>query len=117
VITICLHGDKLTTADLEWFRAAVSAAAGHSGNDYPIEIVAGSISVEIPGDDEEKMAEEPLKLGDRVKITAAGDGDSHLIGKHGELIRIDLNDEHLTYGVKIFGGAFQWVKSVERVSD
>ncbi len=52
-ITIRLSGEKLTTADLGWLAESVNGASGHSGNDYPITISDGSISVEIPGEDEE----------------------------------------------------------------
>lgn len=52
MITICLHGDKLTTADLGWFIDAINGASGHSGKDYPIEIETGQISAEIPTEEE-----------------------------------------------------------------
>jgi hypothetical protein len=51
VITICLHGTNLTTADLGWLQDSVNGASGHSGSDYPIEITDGTISVEIPGEE------------------------------------------------------------------
>lgn len=126
MITITLSGDNLTTADLEWFRGAVEAAAGHSGNDYPIGIVDGMISVEIPGEEEEAdKPDEPLKIGDRVRVLVA-DPDMEelecLVGKIGIIQRIEFDPAMETPYKLHFDQEYNdddawWVKSVERVSE
>lgn len=123
MITICLHGDKLTTADLGWFRGAVDAASGHSGSDYPIEITDGMISVEIPGEEEEdaEADDSPLKVGDRVRVLESDPclrSLDILTGKTGILIRLN-SSKSLPFAVRFdqdYAGDDEWnVKSVERV--
>lgn len=52
MITVTLSGSNLTTADLSWLSEAVNGAAGHSGNDYPIQITDGGIVVTIPNEED-----------------------------------------------------------------
>lgn len=121
MITIKLSGQNLTTADLGWLQESANGAAGHSGNDYPIIISEGSISVEIPGEDEEieKLTESrPLKIGDRVRVIVAQLGDGPIVGKTGVLLEKDPNDPGLPYHVRLDDrDTGDWVKSVERISD
>lgn len=47
-ISIQLAGKGITTASLEWFRDAVNAAAGHSGEDFPVKVSAYQINCTVP---------------------------------------------------------------------
>jgi hypothetical protein len=119
VITISLAGENLTTADLGWLSDAVAGASGHSGNDYPIQIVLGRIVVEIPGEEEEVAAKantEPLKVGDQIRILSDRPSNSHF--KKGEIAKVVEIDGD--YAVEANGpSGLWWVKTseYERVAD
>ncbi|TQF03956.1 hypothetical protein E6W39_19080 [Kitasatospora acidiphila] len=117
MITIALFGDNLTTADLGWFREAVHGASGHSGNDYPIEIVDGVISVEIPGEEEEPTTpERPLKVGDMVRVL--GDHPSRSRFEKGEIVEIVVIESENCVQAEGVSGRW-WMKAAdfERVTD
>lgn len=97
----------------------------HEGSDFKVSVFAkpaeartfarGILALcdEIDGGE---VAPEPLKVGDRVRITH--DDFPRFVGKTGELTAIDIGDTLYAYCVKADGERLPvWVLEVERVDD
>lgn len=53
LIHVHLVGTELTTESLHYFKAAIEAASGHSGQDFPITVDEGRISCTVPAYEED----------------------------------------------------------------
>lgn len=64
-----------------------------------------------------EATDRPIEVGDKVRVTEVGEGDSIFLHRVGNVIEIDSGDPILTFLVDVGNDDWAWVKSVERVND